>query len=405
MIDKIRLSYNRLKNFNEKESELMQKKIAFIRLKPWPLANVKVADALTAQFADHKIEIINIEELVKAQIGTLTINTLLTWLAYGWDIANGNKKFKEAFWRTPYIFASVRRLLRKRLSSQDYLFTFQMQSLFDCSLPNVPHFIYTDHTHLANLNYPNFNLKKLYPEKWIKLEKQAYGNAARIFVRSSNIQRSLIEQYEQPIDKAICVYAGNNVETNALTTEDKSYGGQNILFVGIEWERKGGPALIEAFKMVLAKHPNATLTIVGAKPDIQMNNCKILGKISPAELNSHYEKATLFCLPTRVEPFGIAFLEAMQARLPIIGTNVGAIPDFLRNDWNGILIEPGDVQGMANGIITLLDNPELCRLYGERNFNLIKEHYSWQPVSQKLHQHITEYLNNKPANPPRNKSQ
>jgi glycosyltransferase involved in cell wall biosynthesis len=143
---------------------------------------------------------------------------------------------------------------------------------------------------------------------------------------------------------------------------------------------------------VLSKYPNATLTIAGAKPDIRTGNIKVLGKISPAELSSCYKSATLFCMPTKVEPFGVVFLEAMQARLPIIGTNIGAIPDFLQNNWNGILVEPGDVEGIANGIIKLLDNPDLCRLYGERNFNLIKERYSWQVVGQKLHAHITEHL-------------
>ncbi len=370
----------------------MRKRFAFIQPKPWPLANVKVAQALARQFPDHEMDIINIETLVKANILILVINTMLVWLTYGRDIVTGNKKFKEAFWHTSYIFIKIKRLLKQRLSKQDYLFTFQMQSLYDCSLPNVVHFIYTDHTHLANLNYPDFNIKKLYPQKWTALEKLAYTNASKIFVRSSNIQKSLIEQYQQPADKTICVYAGNNVETNNSSAEEKSYAGQNILFVGIDWERKGGPELIEAFKLVSRKHPNATLTIAGAKPKLQMKNCEILGKISSLELNSYYEAATLFCMPTRVEPFGIAFLEAMQARLPIIGTNVGAIPDFLQNDWNGILIEPGDIQGIANGIIKLLDDPDLCRLYGERNFKLITERYSWPAVSKKIHAHISEYL-------------
>jgi len=375
------------------KTNLMQKKIAFIRPKAWPLANIKAAEALQAQFPNYDFEIINIENLVRADIILLVINTLWTILTYNRDILAGNKKFKDAFWRTPYIFHAVKRLLNRRLAGQGYLFTFQMQSLFDCSLPNVPHFIYTDHTHLANLNYPDFSLKKLYPEQWVALEKQVYENATKIFVRSSNIQRSLIEQYGQPAGKAICVYAGNNVDTNILNTQAKLYTGKNVLFVGIDWERKGGPELVEAFKSILTKHPDATLTIAGASPNLQMENCRVLGKIPPAELQSHYEAATIFCLPTHVEPFGIAFLEAMQARLPIIGTNVGAVPDFLQDGWNGFLVKPGDVQGIACGITKLLDDPDLCRTFGERNFNLIKERYSWQAVGQKFHEHITEYLN------------
>ena len=371
----------------------MTKKFAFIRPKPWPLANVKVADALAGQFPDHEMEIINIEDLVKSRVDVVIINTFFVILTYGKDMAAGTRKFKDAFWRTSYIFNMVKRLLRKKTNGQNFAFTFQMQSLFDCSLPNMPHFVYTDHTHLANLQYADFNIKKLYPQKWVELEKQIYTNASKVFVRSSNIQRSINEQYQQPEGKAICVYAGNNVETKDTVTEDKSYDGQNILFVGIDWERKGGPELVEAFKLVLDKHPSASLIIVGANPDIDMQNVKVLGKIPPAELNSYYAASTIFCLPTRVEPFGIAFLEAMQARLPIVGTNVGAIPDFLQNDWNGIMVKPGDVQGIANGLIKLLDAPDLCRLYGSRNFDLINERYSWQAVSRKFHTHIAEFVN------------
>ena len=370
----------------------MKKKIAFIRPKAWPLTNVKMAEVLRLQFPDYKIDLIDIEELVKAKTLVVVINILFVWLFYGWDIAVGHKKFKDAFWRTPYIFKKVSELLKQQLSDQNYNFTFQMQSIFDCSLDNVPHFIYTDHTHLANLNYVGFDSKKLYPKRWIDLENQVYTNATKIFVRSTNIQKSVVEQYHQPADKVICIYAGNNVEITHSTTEDKSYTGSNILFVGIDWERKGGPLLVQAFNKVLEKHPNARLTIVGANPSIQMKNCTAIGKVSPAELRSYYEAATIFCMPTNVEPFGIAFLEAMQARLPIIGTNVGAIPDFLQNEWNGFLVEPDDLQGVIDGITELLDDPNLCRLYGNRSAQLIKDKYSWKVVGQKIYTTVLENL-------------
>ena len=97
-------------------------------------------------------------------------------------------------------------------------------------------------------------------------------------------------------------------------------------------------------------------------------------------------------MPTTNDPFGIVYLEAMQAGLPIIATNVGAIPDFIQNDWNGFLVKPGDVQGIAKGLIKLLSSAELCQLFGKRNIDLIKERYSRQAVGQKIHKHITEYL-------------
>ena len=117
----------------------MRKKFVFIQPKPWPLANVKVAQALTKQFPDYDMDIVNIESLVKANIFILAVNTLLVCLTYGSDILTGRKKFKEAFWHTSYIFITVKRLLKKELSNQGYIFTFQMLSLIHISEPTRPY--------------------------------------------------------------------------------------------------------------------------------------------------------------------------------------------------------------------------------------------------------------------------
>jgi glycosyltransferase involved in cell wall biosynthesis len=267
-----------------------------------------------------------------------------------------------------------------------------MQSLFDCSLPRVPHFVYTDHTYLANLQYKDFNPRQMVASIWIELEKQIYRNATLTFVRSSNIEHSLIEQYGHPADKVICVYAGSNVHVDGQSTRQKAYHGKEILYVGIDWERKGGPELIQAFQRVLAKHPDASLTIIGASPKVEVPNCTVLGRLPPEEVATHYENATLFCLPTHLEPFGIAFLEAMQARLPVVGTRIGAIPDFVQDGWNGYLVEPGDVQGLTEALLKLLDDPERCREFGERGFALTQDRYSWEAVGKRFHQHIRERI-------------
>ncbi len=369
-----------------------RKRIAFLRPNSWPLANTKVEEEIRRQFPDREVDVIDIRPLVKRQPGIVLINTLCTLMLYGIDIVVGHKRFREAFWHTPFIFRAVKRLVAKQLSKARYLFTFQMQSLFDCSLPQVPHFVYTDHTHLSNLRYTSFNAKKLFSKKWIELERQIYNNATVTFVRSSNIARSLMDQYQYPSERIICIYAGNNVNTNHGKVRSKTYTDENILYVGIDWKRKGGPELVNAFKLVLTHRPNASLTIVGTNPKIDIPNCTVLGKISPEEIAQYYEKATIFCMPTHIEPFGIAFLEAMQAGLPIVGTRVGAIPDFVQDGWNGFLVEPGDVQGIHDALMKLLDNPDQRREFGERGFAIAKERYSWEAVGRRLRQHILEKL-------------
>jgi glycosyltransferase involved in cell wall biosynthesis len=368
-----------------------RKRIAFIRPKAWPLANRIVDGVIQEQFPDYEVDVIDISRLIRKRPDIILVNSIATALLYGEDIAQGRKKFRIAFWRTPYIFRQVRQLVRNIVSKGGYTFSFQMQSLFDTSTPGIPHFIYTDHTHLENLNYAA-NRNNLFSPKWIALEKEVYQNAALTFVRSTNVRRSVIEDYGEPEGKVVCVYAGGNAKVSDVKRENSDYTQPNILFVGLDWKRKGGADLLEAFQQVRDRCPKARLTIVGARPEIHIPNCELIGPVEPEELDSYYQQASVFCLPTHLEPFGIVFIEAMTAHLPIVATRLGAIPDFVEEGKNGLLVEPGDVHRLADALLKLLENPQLCRSFGEHSFQLTKERYSWGAVGEKFRQNILAVL-------------
>jgi len=267
-----------------------------------------------------------------------------------------------------------------------------MQSLFDASTPGIPHFVYTDHTHLENRHYSTAASPNLYSPRWIELERQIYQNAAITFVRSSNVRRSLLEEYGCPPGRSVLVYAGSNARVSAIKTQNTDYAQPVILFVGLDWKRKGGPDLTEAFQLVQENYPQARLIIVGANPDVHLSGCEVAGKVPPEELDRFYQAASVFCLPTYLEPFGIVFIEAMSPRLPIVATRVGAIPDFVEEGRNGTMVEPGDIQGLASALLQLLKDPERCRSYGEYSFQLTRERYSWEAVGQKFKQNILNVL-------------
>jgi len=360
--------------------------------KDWPLANVKVAEAFKDQFSNFDVDVYNIEQIVLQRPDVLFLNGIATLLHYGIDILKNNKKYKHSFWRTPFIFKFVKRWIKNHAGWKPYCFTFQIQSIFDCSMEGVPHFVYTDHTHLASTAYDSFKKEKLYPAYWLALEQQIYDHATLNFVRSSNIKKSLEEQYCQSSEKVICVFAGSNVATAAPVQSAGRFEKQNVLFVGIDWERKGGPTLLSAFKSIRSAFPNATLTIVGCKPNFEEVNVKVIGKIPPEELKRYYRDASIFCMPTKEEPFGIVFLEAMQAGLPVIGTDLGAIPDFIQANKNGFLVQPNDIHGVAQALSKLLDDPVLCREFGNNSLKIIEENYTWSKVCEKFDIYISQFL-------------
>jgi glycosyltransferase involved in cell wall biosynthesis len=201
-----------------------------------------------------------------------------------------------------------------------------------------------------------------------------------------------MDEYECPPEKAVLVYAGSNAQVSPKKKAIADYAQPSILFIGLDWQRKGGPDLVEAFQLVRRGYPEAQLTIVGANPDLNLPGCHVVGKVPPEELDRYYQAASIFCLPTYVEPFGIVFIEAMNAHLPIVATRLGAIPDFVTEGRNGIMVEPGDIPGLANALLLLLRNPALCHSFGEYSSRLVRDRYSWEAVGEKIKQNILRVL-------------
>ncbi|MFT3894475.1 MAG: glycosyltransferase family 4 protein [Anaerolineales bacterium] len=370
----------------------MRKKIAFIRAETWPYANTRMVEVLQDEFPEYEIIILDVYDTVKKQPLVLIRNILEVIRIYGLEIIAHKKRARRVFWRTPYIFQQIKKLVQKTFSNESIAFSFQMQSIFDGSMTGIPHFVYTDHTHLANLSYPNFSTSHLYSRYWINLEKMIYDNASMVFVRSSNIINSLVKDYSCPATKIVCAYAGSNAVHHEPQIDLDRYKKKNILFVGIDWERKGGPDLIQAFKLTLQTHPDATLTIVGCSPLIDSPNCHVIGRIPVDAVNQYYREASIFCLPTHLEPFGIAFIEAMASKLPIVATNVGAIPDFVNDGVTGFLVPPGNEKSIANALTALLSDPKKMQEFGEKGYELARSRYTWLAVGKLMKSHINNVL-------------
>lgn len=366
-------------------------KIAFIRKGPWPLANVSTAKTLQKHFPEYSVEEIDLIPIMRRDLRLVARNSLALLREYGPDVALRRKGVKEAFLITSYLFRVIKRMMAERLRGGDYAFSFQMQSLFDASVPGLPHFVYTDHTLLANKQYPGYHPRQLYHPAWMQLEPSIYQNATLVFTRSSHVSRSMIEDYGCDPARVKCVYAGSNAPVNPQAAPAERYASQNILFVGIDWERKGGPELAAAFALVRATHPAATLTIVGCNPPITDPGVQVVGRVPVAELPQYYQNAAVFCMPTKLEPFGIVIVEAMAYGLPVVATNLGAMTDMVVPGKNGALVEPGTVFELAAALSTIIGDPARCQRYGARSSE-IAARYNWDAVGQRMRDHIRAVL-------------
>ncbi len=365
------------------------KKIAFVKFGTFSHLNERVRLELIRQFPEHPIEVIDVADL----LGTKTAKLMARWSALR---DYGLRSFWDRDWyyfdKTLYLFKEVKQALAERLRKQDYLFTFQTQSLFDASVEGLPHFVYTDFTLLANLHDQNFDRKRINPE-WVALEKQLYQNATAVFTFSRYVARSLVEQYGCSSNQVAAVYTGCSFDVHQdVVLKNNNYANKQILFAGIEWERKGGPELIEAFKQVLKVHPDAQLTILGCKPQLDIPNVNVVGRVPLNTLHDYYTRSSIFCLPSRRDPFPIVLIAAALYKLPIVTTRSEALCEYLSDGENSYLTESGQVNSLANALIDLLGQPERCRLFGERVQAIAQQKLTWERVGEAMKQRIDATL-------------
>jgi len=361
-------------------------RVGFARIGPHPIPNRLLADALAAALPNAQLSVLDLEPLVRQDRRAMVANAGFVAAEHGRNLARHRVRRWQAFFSTTYLFRWMSRRAREWAERNAFDWTLQIQSLFDARAPSVPHFVYTDHTHLANLGYPDFDRRTLRSPRWIRLERELYRNAHTVFTRSAHVSASLTDSYGCDPARVVCVGAGANARVpGALEPATaRSASGQEILFVGVDWQRKGGPELASAFAQVRQRHPRATLTVVGCTPALDLPGCRVLGRCPVDEVHHHYERADVFCLPTRREPFGVAFVEALHHGLPVVGTRIGAVPDLVEHGHNGFLVEVGDAAGLAVQLDRLLGDAALRHRMGSASRERARAHYTWPAVAGRI---------------------
>lgn len=365
-------------------------RVAFLRMGPHPIPNRLLPPELAAALGGAPLRVFDVERAVRRDPISWLVNPLYVLAEHGLALARRRVRPWRAFFTTTWMFRRMSRLARRFVEREGCDLSFQIQSLFDGRVEGTPHFVYTDHTHLSNLDYPDFDRTTLRGPRWIALERDLYAGAAVVFTRSGHVSRALTRRYGLPPERVLCVGAGSNVPTDADATAKRPAEAPRILFVGVDWERKGGPELAEAFSRLRDRHPDARLVVVGCRPTLDLPNVDVVGPCPVDAVARHYREASIFCLPVRREPFGVVFVEAMHHGLPIVSTRIGAVPDLVQHGANGLLVEVGDVEDLAACLDRLLADPETRRKLGERSLERARDGHTWPAVAGRMAEAMSE---------------
>lgn len=173
-----------------------------------------------------------------------------------------------------------------------------------------------------------------------------------------------------------------------------------VLFLGEVGKRKGAYDIPGIVERVAKRVPDAHFIIAGngeveAVSEILAgkglsSNVTFTGWIGPDQKKSFLLRSRVYLLPSYNEGLPMSILEAMGFGLPIVSTYVGGIPELVMPGENGFLYQPGDIEGMSNGIIELLQNQQRSLEVSGNNRRKIEKDYSLEVYAQKLDRIYTE---------------
>ncbi len=349
----------------------------YFRIGEFSLINAALLAALRERMGAVEWREVDVErDIVRADRGLLARATVGAVARYGWRIAEGRIPPRDFFPRLPVVLRAVRDWSRRELGG--YAFSLQTQSLFDASCVGVPHFVYTDHTYLANRRYPEPKPALPVAAAWRAMERGLYAGANCTFVSSEFAAASVREDYGVEPGRVINAGSGSNVD---WTAGGEARGGRRILFVGVDWERKGGPELVRAFQRVRAEVPGAELEIVGCRPAVDVPGVIIRGRLSRSETEASYRAADIFCLPSRMDPSASVLAEAAGFGLPVVATPVGGNVERVVDGETGFLVGG---EGLAEKLIVLLNDHGMRERMGAAGSAMARREFTWKAVADRI---------------------
>jgi alpha-maltose-1-phosphate synthase len=276
-------------------------------------------------------------------------------------------------------------LLQRRSSRLDLSFDLSLQALGWVRRQPRPYTLYLDQTRLmAERGWPDWMpIERHQRTRILARESEMYGGASHLFTMGRSAAESLVEEYGVASDRVTVV--GGGLSLDALPAPRELPAEPVILFVGKDFERKGGALLIEAFRRIRLQLPDATLHIVGTNREFDDTGIKSWGRIASRErIAELYSSARVFTLPSHYEPFGLVLIEAMAFGVPCVGTSVESIPWILGGGDAGRLVPPGDAEGLAAALIELLTDDRLARSYANAGRRRVEEELTWDRVVDRM---------------------
>ena len=225
------------------------------------------------------------------------------------------------------------------------------------------------------------------------IEKTAMDKASALVYPCRWAADSAVSDYGQPKEKITLAYFGPNLDVSKISSHVFRFDGHlDLLFVGVDWKRKGGDIAVEACKWLNDNGVEATLHVVGIKsldPGIAslpyVEDHGFLDKNDPenySKIVSLYDQVDCFLLPTLAECTGISFCEASAFGLPCFSHDTGGVSDYVIDGLNGRLLPIGSTgEDFGRVIKNSVENGEMEQ-FSKGARRVVAERLSWKLWSE-----------------------
>lgn len=218
-------------------------------------------------------------------------------------------------------------------------------------------------------------------------EKSSYSVYDKILCISKMTKKSLVRFIPKLEEKCEVVYGG--IKKTSIYNNNKIY---DIILVGsLRSNVKGVDVLLKAINLIQDKVNKVCIVgdgvlmneLVSLRDSLGLNQVvEFVG--NQKDVNSYLSKSKIFVLPSRWEGFGLAIIEAMAQKIPVIASEVGGIPEIITNMENGILVKSEDYVQLSKEIEKLLKDEELRRYLTKNAYNKMETCFSIDVYVDKL---------------------
>lgn len=241
---------------------------------------------------------------------------------------------------------------------------------------------------------------------YARLERRYLGTVDALIYNSQSTRRS-VEQLLKRRPPGVVVYPAADHRASAPHPPRLAAGdGQlRLFFLGNVIRRKGLHDLLEALRILpssdwrlrvggdLALDRGYVRRLRRMLPRAGLESrVEFCGHLDPQEISQSFAWANLFVLPSQLEGFGIAYLEAMAAGVPVIASRSGGAVEIVDHQVNGLLIEPGDPAALAAVLADLLQETERLREMGRAARQRYQRHPTWAESAQEARDFLTNLL-------------